>query len=265
METLPIHTRFEPQRGQDAERKGRATPSQARFWSVSRVGRLLLSWTSLGGFEKPQQARGWWSSALEIRQGKSQFQVKREVPLVGPPVGCGSGRFPDPHGASGGHVLLIPSSSGCTADLHVTQIPRLFPHPSIKPGRSGRGFGPRSASFLRGDPRLSPWFIGAGSGLPVRTNLLLPFILGGRDQPSSNYYVQQFIASSKLALSKFFNNNQVVRAWVPSQGGTLPCATLSRLSTTVALQLKVVNVCHRVIDHGPHLFFQVVVNLPICP
>ena len=34
------------------------------------------------------------------------------------------------------------------------------------------------------------------------------------------------MASSKLALSKFFNNNQVVRAWVPSQGGTLPCATI---------------------------------------
>ena len=99
VETLPIHTRFEPQRSQDAERKGRATPSQARFWSVSRVGRLLLSWTSLGGFEKPQQARGWWSNALEIRQGKSQFQVRRKVPLVGPPVGCGSHRFPDPHGA----------------------------------------------------------------------------------------------------------------------------------------------------------------------
>ena len=59
LETLPIHTRFEPQRGQDAERNGRATPSQARFWSVSRVGRLVLSWTSLGGFGKPQQARGW--------------------------------------------------------------------------------------------------------------------------------------------------------------------------------------------------------------
>ena len=145
---------------------------------------------------------------------------------MGPPVGCGSGRFPDPHGASGGHVLLIPSSSGCTADLHVTQIPRLFPHPSIKPGRSERRFGPCCASFFRGDPRLSPWFIGIDSGLLVRSNLILPFILGGRDQPSSNYYVQQFIASSRLALSKFFNNNQVVRAWVPSQGGALPCATM---------------------------------------
>ena len=110
VETMPIHTRFEPKRGRDAERNGRETPSHARFWSVNRVGRLLLSWTSLSGFGKPQQACGWWSNALEFLQRKSQFQVKWEVPLVGPPVGCESGRFPDPHGECGGHVFLFPSS-----------------------------------------------------------------------------------------------------------------------------------------------------------
>ena len=50
-------------------------PSRARLWSVSRVGRLLLTCASLGGAEKPQQARSWWRHALEkLSRRKSIFK-----------------------------------------------------------------------------------------------------------------------------------------------------------------------------------------------